>query len=398
MTLIQKRAKGIFYAVWWIPSIDGQKPKQKWKSTGTNKRTEAEKIAGLWAEAIRKGKVSEGFRARTAELQRELLGNDALITARDWVTTWTLRHKTRVSAMTFGNHLIRQKRFIKWLDGQKLADKDLSFIQHAHLQAFLESELERNATVTVNTDLAWLRALFADAVDEGLLVTNPAAKMKPFRVPESEEKTQKRIFTQDEIRTLLAAATPEWKSLIMFALYTGQRLGDYAQLRWGQVDLINAEIRLTTRKTKRRTIPAIGAPLMNWLLQQEMPDDAQAFVHPEAADAVRRNKGRTSILSRQFAQLLVNAGLRGSIRRKGGKVPGTKRVTHELSYHCFRHTCTTWLKQVGASGVIAQDFIGHDSAATSEIYTHIDTATKRRYADLLPDVTDSKPKTNKREP
>ena len=48
---------------------------------------------------------------------------------------------------------------------------------------------------------------------------------------------------------VLEVADDQWKSLIKFGLYTGQRLADIAALTWTQVDLSRNEIRLTTRKT-----------------------------------------------------------------------------------------------------------------------------------------------------
>jgi len=47
----------------------------------------------------------------------------------------------------------------------------------------------------------------------------------------------RRAFTVQEIAALLAVADPEWRSLIKFGLYTGQRLGDVVNLRWTNLDL-----------------------------------------------------------------------------------------------------------------------------------------------------------------
>jgi len=42
-------------------------------------------------------------------------------------------------------------------------------------------------------------------------------------------------------------ANDEWRSLILFALYTGQRLGDLARLCWSNLDLVKGEVRLVTQ-------------------------------------------------------------------------------------------------------------------------------------------------------
>jgi integrase len=38
-------------------------------------------------------------------------------------------------------------------------------------------------------------------------------------------------FTLPELRTVLDLANDEWRSMILFGFYTGQRLGDIATLR-----------------------------------------------------------------------------------------------------------------------------------------------------------------------
>ena len=54
--------------------------------------------------------------------------------------------------------------------------------------------------------------------------------------------------------------------MIKFGLYTGQRLADLTTLTWSQIDLERDEIRLTTRKTCKRLLIPIAAPLREHLL------------------------------------------------------------------------------------------------------------------------------------
>ena len=65
---------------------------------------------------------------------------------------------------------------------------------------------------------------------------------------------QKRPFTVGEIQAILAVADPEWRSLILFGLYTGQRLSDLVSLAWNNIDLERSEVRFVTSKTGRRMI------------------------------------------------------------------------------------------------------------------------------------------------
>ena len=64
-----------------------------------------------------------------------------------------------------------------------------------------------------------------------------------------------------------------------------------------------------------------------------------------------------------------------------------RRKVNEISFHSLRHTATSLLKRAGVSESVAMDIIGHDSAAISRHYTHIDESTKRKAIGKLPDVT-----------
>ena len=84
----------------------------------------------------------------------------------------------------------------------------------------------------------------------------------------------------------LEVADGEWRSMIMFGLYTGQRLADIASLTWSQVDLVNHEIRFFTRKTHRRLVVPIAPPPREHLLKLAGSDHPSAPIHPKAAAVV----------------------------------------------------------------------------------------------------------------
>ena len=117
-------------------------------------------------------------------------------------------------------------------------------------------------------------------------------------------------FTLPELRSVLDLANDEWRSMILFGLYTGQRLGDIATLRWNNLDLARGELRLSTRKTGKAIVLPLAASLRKQIeCLSTSSNEPSAPVYPKAFDLVERQR-KTGNLSNQFAGLLAAAGLR----------------------------------------------------------------------------------------
>ena len=85
--------------------------------------------------------------------------------------------------------------------------------------------LALSSPATTNHALKIVRMVFRSARREGFLFQDPA---EGVRTVKSSAPSERRPFTIDELRAVLEVADDEWKSLIKFGLYTGQRLADIA--------------------------------------------------------------------------------------------------------------------------------------------------------------------------
>jgi integrase len=109
-------------------------------------------------------------------------------------------------------------------------------------------------------------------------------------------------FTIPELQAALSVADPEWCSMILFGVYTGQRLGDIASLTWANIDLLKGELRLSTQKTGRLMVLPLAPPLVRHLEAIPCSDSSQTPLHPRAAALLAR-QGRSAALSNQFGDL-----------------------------------------------------------------------------------------------
>jgi integrase len=233
---------------------------------------------------------------------------------------------------------------------------------------------------TANVKLRILKAILADAWRDGAVSRNDAAKVRGLK--RAADAGRRRPFSLEEIRVILAAADDEWRGMILLGLYTGQRLGDLARLTWGAVHLERMEIAFRTSKTGRMILLPIVAPLAEYLLAREAPDDPGAPLFPTF------HGERRQTLSQAFWRLMASAGLvakRESWKGARGKAP-RKRAASVIGFHSLRHSTTSLLKAAGVSEAVAMAIVGHDSPAISRTYTSLSGDVLREALERLPKV------------
>jgi integrase len=253
---------------------------------------------------------------------------------------------------------------------------------------FRDGLAARLAPASVNTALKIVKQMFK-AASQRFKIESPARLVAGVK-SRSGGENGRRPFTLPEVgRIWRVVHGSEWEGIILAGLYTGQRLGDIALLRWESVDLIRRELAFTTRKTHRRILLPIAGPLAEYLLGLSAPDNPKEFVFPKAAARMMRSGERASALSNQFHDVLVSAGLvrrRSHHKRSDGPGRAARRRPSEISFHSFRHTTTSLLKNAGIPQAVVMDIIGHESRAISQLYTHVDEPEKRAAMAALPSL------------
>lgn len=361
------------------------------RSTKEVDAKKAQKIADAYELAARERMTEGQIRRVMSDLFERVSGTPLpSSTAREHLTTWIERKRVENGPRTAERYGRTVRQFLEFLGDR--ADNELMFISSKDVSHFRDALAKRLTASSANMALKILRIAFQQAFRDGLINENPAAKVTVIK--RRGETQARRAFTLPELGRLLQQAEGEWRGLILFGFYTGQRLGDLARLTWSNLHRLDSgspELRFVSGKTGRQQLNPISLPLLRFILD-ELPaaDDPHAPLFPRASEIVRSQQDRTGTLSGQFYRLMASAGLvppRSHAAKQDGQGRSAKRVQNELSFHCLRHTATSLMKNAGISAAVVQDIIGHDSPAVSAHYTHIDMAAKRLAMGAMPDVT-----------
>lgn len=360
----QRKGSVNWFACITVDTAAGRKQRQF--STGLEDKAEALAIAVAAERAARKHAGDPSTLRQALERIAEEFTTAEDLNPGPWLREWAAGRKAEVSPGTWGLYQSAMKKVAAWLLEARISRfSQLTPAVCQKLRADLAKEIR---PATVNQRMVVLSSALNAAVRAGHLSKNPLDDMARLK----SQVTARREFRPAELDLLLPTLAGEWRALTLLGLYTGQRLNDLAVLRWRNVDVAGRTLSFTTGKTSRLTVLPIMAPAaeaIEVLPSSDNPDD------PVFPGIMARER---SARSQDFRALLAAVGLAKPVGEKSG------RETAELSFHSLRHTATSMLKAAGVSDAIARAIVGHESAAVSRAYTHLDLDTMRQAMEKMP--------------
>jgi integrase/recombinase XerC len=234
------------------------------------------------------------------------------------------------------------------------------YLAHLTRQTYAKTSIARK--------LSALRALFRFLVDEGVVDANPAelasAPKQSLHLPE--------VLHDYELEELLQApdtAEPAGlrdRGLLELFYATGLRLSEMHSLDVATLDFAQQQIRVVGKRNKERVVFFGGAA--EEALQAYLQGGRPALL------ARRRGEGEEPALwLNRFGRRLSCRGIERLVEKH---ILATASA-HRISPHALRHTFATHLLDNGADLRAIQELLGHESLATTGIYTHV-TAERLR--------------------
>jgi integrase len=251
----------------------------------------------------------------------------------------------------------------------------LKSLNPAHVRAFYRDRLDTGLSpATVHKMHVVLHKALDGAVSDGLIPRNAA---KGVKVPQAGSRKEIRPLTSQQARDLFDAARGDrLEALYVLAIATGLRQGELLALKWEDVELEEAVLRV------RRTLTRSGG---------------KVEVGPPKTPNSRRSVGLTSraveALRAHLARQLAEMEEMGSLYRPGGLVfaneiggiinPSNLRNRHlvrlleraklpKVRFHDLRHTCATLLLTKNVNPKTVSEMLGHSSiSVTLDTYSHV---------------------------
>ncbi len=161
------------------------------------------------------------------------------------------------------------------------------------------------------------------------------------------------VLSEQEVQCLIRATANLKHQCILLVLYSaGLRIGELLTLKLGDVDRNRRQIHLKAAKGKKDRITLLSEKTVNYL------DQYLALYCPQEYLFEGAKGGPYSLSSVQalYRQACAKAGI-------------DKKVT----LHTLRHSFATHLLERGTDLRYIQALLGHNSAKTTQIYTHIST-------------------------
>ena len=267
------------------------------------------------------------------------------------------------SLRDFESYFKNRESHLSW----ELVDADL-------IRDWMESMMDKgDMASTVNNRLSAVRSFYRYALSRGLAASDPAHNIRGPK----KKKPLPQFVREDDMDRLIDM--PEmWgnsykevraRSIILLFYETGIRLAELVGLNDSDIDFTNHQLKVTGKRNKQRIVP-FGEELEQVLRNYMSQRDDQHSVKED--DALFLNDKGCRITRGQVGQIVKT---------------GLSRVTtmKKRSPHVLRHTFATAMLNNGAGLESVRKLLGHESVATTEIYTHTTfEQLKRVYKDAHP--------------
>ncbi len=248
-----------------------------------------------------------------------------------------------------------------------ISNMDISIMKKVTLEdihsyiSYMATDL-RSSPATRARKISTIRIFFKYLSSKAKLIpTNPAQNLE---TPKLGKRMPKYLSLEDSKKLLSVTINEDNRNnirdyaIITLFLNCGMRLSELVNINIKDIDFSESKLNVIGKGNKERTIflnKACLKALKNYL--EIRPHERVQF---NSRDALFLSERKERISNRTVQQIVKN-----ELRKAG-------LDTKKYSTHKLRHTAATLMYQYGDVDIRAlQALLGHESIATTEIYTHV---------------------------
>ncbi len=206
--------------------------------------------------------------------------------------------------------------------------------------------------------LSSFNSFFEYLVSEGERPDNPASALD---APKLGKYLPAVLSVQEVFAIIQAASTPRDYAILQVLYGCGLRVSEACALKISDVFLDEMFVKVLGKGSKERLVPlapSVADAITSYLSSRPAP-------YRGCEDVLFLNK-----FGRQLSRVSVFKMVKACALASG--------VDKDISPHTFRHSFATHMIENGADLRVVQEMLGHESILTTEIYTHVDSATWQR--------------------
>lgn len=253
---------------------------------------------------------------------------------------------------------------IAWMGERSLP---LGRLVEEDLEAYADELRADHAAGSVARALSAVRGWLGFLADEGVLESDPAARLVAGRRPRGLPKPLSEAAAARLIDAIPDATPADRRDRALLELLygTGARVSEAVGLRLEDLDFDEQLVTVIGKGSKQRLVP-MGRSLRAALAAYLAPGGRSEMVGERRSTRLFLN-ARGGPLSRQGVDLVV---------RKRALAAGVPVAT--VSAHVLRHSCATHMLAHGADVRVVQELLGHASISTTQVYTAVSVPSLAR--------------------
>lgn len=244
----------------------------------------------------------------------------------------------------------------EWVQGFKdYLENEAVAWGHDFRKRIKDKPLARNSKLSYFNKL---RACLNQAIEEGVILTNPMRGIDGFK----PEEGTRMYLTLDEVRKLAATECeyPQIKAAFLFSCLTGLRRSDVLRLTWGDVHKQGDFTRIIFRQKKTSG--------------QEYLD-----ISPQAAELMgERGLPDEHVFTDIHSPSCTNNTLKLWVAKAG--------INKTITFHCGRHTFATLMLDIGTDIYTVSKLLGHRDLSTTQIYAKVMDKNKQAAVASIPAI------------